>query len=62
MVLLDGQSLALEDVAAIADDDRAVGLAPAARLRVDAASAVVTRKAEGDEAAYGIVRRCADPA
>jgi histidine ammonia-lyase len=54
MVLLDGQSLALEDVAAIADDDRPVGLARAARARVDAASAVVTRKAEGDDAVYGI--------
>src|SRR5918993_5615751 len=54
MVLLDGQSLALEDVAAIADDDRPVGLARAARARVDAASAVVTRKVESDEAVYGI--------
>src|SRR5215203_4902482 len=54
MVILDGQSLALEDVAAIADDDRPVGLAPAARERVEAASAVVARKAEGDEAVYGI--------
>ncbi len=54
MVLLDGHSLTLGDIVAIADDDEAVGVAPEARARVDAARAVVERKADGDEAVYGI--------
>src|SRR3954469_25172736 len=54
MVLLDGHSLALADVAAIADEDQVIGLAPEARARVDAARALVDRKAAGDEAVYGI--------
>src|SRR5215218_2233252 len=54
MVLLDGHSLALGDIAAIADGDRAVGLAPAARTRVEAARAVVDAQADGDAAVYGI--------
>ena len=54
MVLLDGHSLALRDIAAIADGDEAVALAPEARVRVEAARAVVDRKAEGEEAVYGI--------
>ena len=54
MVLLDGHSLALDDIAAIADGDRAVGLASAARTRVQAARAVVDAKADGDAAVYGI--------
>jgi histidine ammonia-lyase len=54
MVLLDGHSLALADIAAIADDDAAVGLAPGARVRVEAARAVVHGKAQGEEAVYGI--------
>src|SRR5829696_3185074 len=54
MVLLDGHSLALGDIGAIAGGDRAVGLAPAARTRVQAARAVVDAKADGDAAVYGI--------
>src|SRR3954454_10800969 len=54
MVFLDGHSLALADVAAIADEDWVIGLAPEARARVDAARALVDRKAAGDEAVYGI--------
>src|ERR671920_2128179 len=54
MVLLDGRSLTLEDLVAIADHDQPVGLTPAARRRVDAARALVDRKAAGDEAVYGI--------
>jgi histidine ammonia-lyase len=54
MVLLDGHSLTLADLVAIADEGAAVGLAPAAAARVEAARAVVDRKAAGDEAVYGI--------
>jgi histidine ammonia-lyase len=54
MVLLDGHSLALADVAAIADENHVVGLVTEARARVDAARALVDRKAAGDEAVYGI--------
>jgi histidine ammonia-lyase len=54
MVLLDGHSLALGDIAAIADGDRPVGLAPAARTRVEAARAVVDAKTDDDAAVYGI--------
>jgi histidine ammonia-lyase len=54
MVLLDGHSLTLAELVAIADDGAAVGLAPAAAARVEAARAVVDRKAAGDEAVYGI--------
>ena len=54
MVLLDGHSLTLDALVAIADEGAAVGLAPAAAARVEAARAVVDRKAAGDEAVYGI--------
>jgi histidine ammonia-lyase len=54
MVLLDGHSLTLAGLVAIADEGAAVGLAPAAAARVDASRAVVDRKAAGDEAVYGI--------
>ena len=54
MILLDGHSLTLDGLVAIADEGAAVGLAPAAAARVDAARAVVDRKAAGDEAVYGI--------
>jgi histidine ammonia-lyase len=54
MVLLDGHSLALADLAAVADEDQPVHLAPDARVRVEAARAVVDRKAQGEEAVYGI--------
>lgn len=54
MILLDGNSLTLEQLVAIADDGAPVALAPAAALRVDAARAVVDRKAAGDRPVYGI--------
>jgi histidine ammonia-lyase len=54
MVVLDGDSLALGDLLAIADSGASVALAPEAAARVDAARAVVDRKAAADEAVYGI--------
>ena len=54
MLLLDGDSLALGDLRAIADEYQAVALAPHAAARVNAARAVVDRKAAADEAVYGI--------
>jgi histidine ammonia-lyase len=54
MILLDGQSLQLADLVAVADDGAAVGLAPAAAARVERSRAVVDRKAAGDDAVYGI--------
>jgi len=54
MVVLDGNSLALGDLLAIADSGTSIALAPEAAARVDAARAVVDRKAAADEAVYGI--------
>jgi len=54
MILLDGDSLTLDRIVAIADDFVEVGLAPDAARRVAAARDVVARKARGDEAVYGI--------
>jgi histidine ammonia-lyase len=54
MILLDGASLTLEQLLAVADRGETVGVAPEARARVRAAGAVVDRKAGGDEPAYGI--------
>src|SRR4026209_672910 len=54
MIRLDGNSLTLSDLIAIADDNATVELAPDAATRVDRARAVVDRKAEGDDAVYGI--------
>src|SRR5262245_41356321 len=54
MILLDGESLALDDLVAIADHYRTVALAPQAIARIDASRAVVDRKAASDEAVYGI--------
>jgi histidine ammonia-lyase len=54
MILLDGASLTLDDLAAIADGGADVGLAEAAAARVDAARRVVERMAAGDAAVYGI--------
>jgi histidine ammonia-lyase len=53
MISLDGDSLTLEQLIAIADGD-GVALAASARARVRAARAVVDRRARGDELAYGI--------
>src|SRR5918993_1412910 len=54
MITLDGSSLTLEDLAAIADDYAPVALDPGAAAAVDAARAVVDRHAAGDVPAYGI--------
>jgi histidine ammonia-lyase len=54
MILLDGATLSLTDLLAIADDGADVGLAPAARARVTAARAVVDAMADGDAPVYGV--------
>ncbi|MBI3493225.1 MAG: aromatic amino acid lyase, partial [Acidobacteria bacterium] len=54
MISLDGSSLTIEQLLAIADSGERVTLAPAARNRVRASRAVVDRRAQGDEPAYGI--------
>ncbi|MCA1561665.1 MAG: histidine ammonia-lyase [Acidobacteria bacterium] len=54
MVHLDGSSLTLDQLIAIADRGEPAGLTVAASRRVDASRAVVDRKASGDEPAYGI--------
>jgi histidine ammonia-lyase len=54
MIFLDGNSLSLSDLIAIADENAPVALSRDAAARVDSARIVVDRKAEGDEAVYGI--------
>ena len=54
MILLDGATLTIEQLLAIADRGETVALAEAARDRVRASRAVVERRAGGDEPAYGI--------
>jgi len=54
MILLDGSSLTIEQLLAIADRGEPVGLSDAARDRVRASRAVVDRRAHGAEPAYGI--------
>ncbi len=54
MILLDGSSLTVEQLLAIADRGEPVALTDAARARVRASRAVVDRRARGDEPAYGI--------
>ncbi len=54
MIHLDGNSLAFDQLIAIADDNAPVALAPGAAARVDRARAVVDRMAAGDDAVYGI--------
>jgi histidine ammonia-lyase len=53
-VLVDGETLTLEDLGAIADGRVQVGLAPEAAARIDAARAVVDRSAGADRPVYGI--------
>ena len=53
-VLLDGSSLSLEALDAIARGSAVVGLTDASRARVRAARALVDRHAAGDVAVYGI--------
>src|SRR6478672_5474170 len=52
--MLDGESLTVEQLVAIADRNARVMLTPQARDRVRASRAVVERRARGDEPAYGI--------
>lgn len=54
MILLDGATLTLEQLAAIADDAAPVDIAGDAEARVRAARALVDARAEGDEPVYGI--------
>src|SRR4030095_14406276 len=54
MVALDGSSLTLDDLAAIAFEQATVSLTQDARARVDAARTVVDAFARGDQPAYGI--------
>jgi histidine ammonia-lyase len=54
MIHLDGHSLTLAALVAIADERAPVAVAPAAAARIRAARAVVDRHAHGDEPVYGI--------
>ena len=54
MILLDGSSLTLDQLLAIADHGETVALTDPARDRVRASRAVVDARARGDEPAYGI--------
>jgi histidine ammonia-lyase len=54
MLQIDGRSLTLEAIAAVAGGLREVSLADDARARIEASRAVVDRKAAGTEAVYGV--------
>ena len=54
MIEVDGSSLTLAQLLAIADDDEAVALHPDAERLVERARLVVDRSSEGDEPVYGI--------
>jgi histidine ammonia-lyase len=54
MILLDGSSLTIEDLIAVADRGAEIGLAPSAVERIEAARSVVDRQAAGDAPVYGI--------
>jgi len=54
MIVLDGSSLTIEQLIAIADERERVQLSSDARARVSASRAVVERRARGNEPAYGI--------
>ncbi|MDZ4831506.1 MAG: histidine ammonia-lyase [Phycisphaerae bacterium] len=51
---IDGQPLSIADVASVARDARPVAFGDNARVRVDAARAVIDRRSGGGEALYGI--------
>ncbi len=53
-VVLDGNSLAIEDVAAVAADHAPVALAPAARERIRRTQAVVAQLVERNAVVYGV--------
>jgi len=54
LIKLDGETLTLEQLEAIADEDAPVALDARAAAAVDAARAVVDRQAAGDTPVYGI--------
>ena len=54
MIELDGQSLTLDALVAIADGVEDVAISPGAAARVRAARVVVDRKAHGEEPVYGV--------
>ncbi|MGH9198553.1 MAG: aromatic amino acid lyase, partial [Acidimicrobiia bacterium] len=54
MVLLDGESLSLEQLVEISDGNAPVGLASSARDRIEQARAIVDRLASGDAPVYGV--------
>jgi histidine ammonia-lyase len=54
MILLDGSSLTVEQLLAIADAGESIALSDAARARVHASREVVIRRARSDQPAYGI--------
>jgi histidine ammonia-lyase len=54
MVLLDGESLSLSDVSAVATGDTEVALAASARERMQQSRAVVERLAEGEAPVYAV--------
>jgi histidine ammonia-lyase len=54
VIELNGDTLTIEQLLAIADDHVAVGLTADARAHVNAARAVVDKRADGDAAVYGI--------
>ena len=54
MIVLDGSSLTIEQLIAIADERERVQLSSEARARVSRSRAVVERRARGSEPAYGI--------
>ena len=54
MILLDGSSLTLADLVAVADGASPVALAPSARAQVARSRAVVDRLADGAAAVYGV--------
>src|SRR5258708_1762998 len=57
MIELDGATLTIEQLVAIADRDEPVTLSPQSRERVRASRAVVMRRAHSDEPSYGINTR-----
>src|SRR5918999_2730164 len=54
MIHLDGASLTLDQLAAIADGIEQVSLAPHAAARVDASRRVIDARAAGDAPVYGV--------
>jgi len=54
MILLDGETLGLEDVARVAVSGEPAGLDPAALGRMSASRALVDRLASGDDPVYGV--------